>query len=261
MKPGDVKPRFFATPAAFRQWLQKNHDSVSELWVGFRKKATGKGPRKNKVTEFAPRFGSDWVDPREQNRRRSQRYVEDFATEKRPKMARRWDAKTGSYFCAGPKASITWPQSVDQALCFGWIDGIRKTIDEESYMIRFTPRKRGSVWSAVNTKRAHELIELGLMQPAGALAFAKRDEEKTRQYSFERENVALSQAQLKQFRDNRKAWQFWQAQPPSYRKTVAWWVISAKQEATRQRRLAALIADSEAGQRVGLLERRESSAK
>jgi uncharacterized protein YdeI (YjbR/CyaY-like superfamily) len=189
-KQGDVKPRFFATPAAFRQWLQKNHDSVSELWVGFRKKATG-------------------------------------------------------------KASITWPESVDQALCYGWIDGIRKSIDEESYMIRFTPRKRGSVWSAVNTRRAHELIELALMQPAGARAFAGRDEEKTKQYSFERTDVELSQTQQKQFRANRKAWQFWQSQPPSYRKMAKWWVNSAKQEATRERRLTRLIAESEAGRRLG----------
>jgi uncharacterized protein YdeI (YjbR/CyaY-like superfamily) len=145
---------------------------------------------------------------------------------------------------------------VDQALCFGWIDGIRKTIDDESYMIRFTPRKRGSIWSAVNTRRAHELTLLDLMQPAGARAFAERDEEKTRQYSYERANAELPEAQQKQFRANRKAWQFWQAQPPSYRKTVAWWVISAKQDATRQRRLTKLIAESEAGQRVGNMTKR-----
>jgi uncharacterized protein YdeI (YjbR/CyaY-like superfamily) len=190
----EIRPRFFATPAAFRRWLAKNHASATELWVGFHKKGTG-------------------------------------------------------------RRSMTWPQSVDQALCFGWIDGLRKSVDEDSYMIRFTPRTSGSIWSAINIGRAQALTEEGLMQPAGSRAFLARDDAKSRRYSFEQENVAFDDAQTKLFRANREAWTFFAAQPPSYRRTATWWVVSARQAATRERRLATLIADSEAGLRIKELRR------
>ncbi len=164
--------------------------------------------------------------------------------------AREAELWVGFYKTNTGKPSMTWPESVDQALCFGWIDGIRKSIDAESYMIRFTPRRKGSIWSAVNARRAEQLIAEGLMKPAGARAFAGRDEKKTARYSFEREHVELPPEHLKSFRKNRRAWEFFQAQPPSYRKTMMWWVVSAKQAATQQRRLAKLIADSEAGERI-----------
>lgn len=184
-----TKPRFFTKPAAFRTWLEKNHASAAELWVGFHKKVTG-------------------------------------------------------------RPSMTWPESVDQALCFGWIDGIRKTIDENSYMIRFTPRRKGSVWSAVNIERAQALAEQGLMHAAGLAAFAARDEEKSRRYSYERASAELTPEQLKRFKASRKAWSFFESQPPHYRKAAVHWVLSARQEATRERRLVTLIADSEAGLRI-----------
>ena len=157
------------------------------------------------------------------------------------------------------KPSMSWPESVDQALCFGWIDGLRKSCDSESYMIRFTPRKSTSTWSAVNTKRVQELIRLGLMQPAGTKAFDGRDAEKSNRYSFEQKHVLLQPAYEKQFRTNRRAWEFFQSQPPSYRKTATWWVVSAKQESTRQRRLATLISDSKAGRRIAPLRRKKSA--
>jgi uncharacterized protein YdeI (YjbR/CyaY-like superfamily) len=149
---------------------------------------------------------------------------------------------------------------VDQALCFGWIDGVRKSIDADSYKQRFTPRKRGSNWSAINIERAQQLIKQGLMQPAGATAFAAHDAKKSKQYLFEQQHIELDAALRKQFRANRKAWDFFQAQPPYYRRTATWWVISAKQAATRERRLATLIADSAAGRRIGPL-RRETKAE
>src|ERR1044071_3495969 len=115
------------------------------------------------------------------------------------------------------KPSMTWPESVDQALCFGWIDGVRKRIDDESYSIRFTPRKRDSVWSAVNIKRAEELKRLGVMREAGLRAFEARDEEKSRVYSYERATASFSPEEEKTFRANRKAWAYFAAQPPGYR--------------------------------------------
>jgi uncharacterized protein YdeI (YjbR/CyaY-like superfamily) len=184
-----------------------------------------------------------------------------FAT---PAALRRWFNKhhasarelwVGYYRKGTGRPSITWPQSVDQALCFGWIDGIRKSVDDDSYKIRFTPRKPKSNWSAVNLKRAQELIEQGLMQPAGLTVFQARDVQKSNQYSFERDAVEFDAAQLALFRANRRAWAFFQAQPPGYRKTCTWWVLSAKQEATRGKRLAVLIADSAAGQRIAPLRR------
>jgi len=151
------------------------------------------------------------------------------------------------------KPSITWPELVDQLLCFGWIDGVRKSVDEDAYTIRITPRKPGSIWSAVNTKRAQELIELGLMQPAGRAAFDARDEEKTKRYSFQRTRVRLGKEYESEFRANRDAWEYFQRQPPGYRTLALWWIVSARQEDTRRRRLATLISDSEKQQRLAPL--------
>jgi uncharacterized protein YdeI (YjbR/CyaY-like superfamily) len=148
------------------------------------------------------------------------------------------------------KPSMTWPQSVDEALCFGWIDGVRKSLDGERYTIRFTPRKPGSTWSAVNVKRVGELTALGLMRPAGLKAFEERDAEKWRQYSYERANVTLDGEFEAQLRASPAAWAFFAGQPPSYRKVATWWVMSATREETRLKRLATLIADSEQGKRV-----------
>lgn len=187
-----TKPMFFASSQKLRQWLQRNHASARELWVGLYKKDSG-------------------------------------------------------------KPSITWPELVDQLLCFGWIDGMRKSVDGDSYTNRVTPRKPGSTWSAVNTKRAQELIELGLMQPAGRAAFDARDEEKTRRYSYERTRARLRKDYESEFRANRAAWEYFQQQPPGYRKLAIGWVVSAKQEDTRLRRLAARISDSEQQRRIAPL--------
>jgi uncharacterized protein YdeI (YjbR/CyaY-like superfamily) len=154
------------------------------------------------------------------------------------------------------RPSLTWPESVQEALCFGWIDGVRKTIDAESYVIRFTPRKNGSTWSTVNTRLAAELIRTGRMQLAGLRAFEARDPEKSGVYSFEqRTGARLDAAAEARFRANPGAWSFFESQPPGYRKTALWWVMSAKREATRVRRLATLIEDSAAGRRIGPLRR------
>jgi uncharacterized protein YdeI (YjbR/CyaY-like superfamily) len=151
--------------------------------------------------------------------------------------------------------SITWSELVDEVLCFGWIDGVRKSIDARSYTIRITPRRKGSIWSAVNLRRAQELIGAGVMEPAGIAAFEARDEEKTRLYSYEREQASLGGELEARFRANARAWAFFQSQPPSYRKNIVHWVVSAKREETRLRRLETLIQDSENGVRVGLLRR------
>ncbi len=183
------QPEFFADPAAFRAWLEPNHATVAELWVGFWKKGSG-------------------------------------------------------------HPSITWPESVDQALCFGWIDGIRRSLGEDAYMIRFTPRKRGSTWSAVNVRRAEALRAQGLMRPAGLELYLARDPAKTNLYSFEREQAALTPEEESELRANARAWEWFQAQPPSYRKPVLHWVTSAKLEATRRRRFEALISCSAVGEAV-----------
>ncbi|HZP64364.1 MAG TPA: YdeI/OmpD-associated family protein [Terriglobales bacterium] len=144
------------------------------------------------------------------------------------------------------KPSITWPQAVDQALCFGWIDGVRRSVNASSYMIRFTPRKARSTWSAVNIARAKELLAQGLMRPAGVGAFEQRSEEKSAIYSYEqRKTATLDKVQEEQFRKNAEAWKFFQEQPPWYRRTATWWMISAKKEETREKRLAMLIEYSE----------------
>ncbi len=146
--------------------------------------------------------------------------------------------------------SITYPEALDEALCFGWIDGVRKRLDETSYTIRFTPRKPKSIWSAVNIKRVGGLIKLDRMHRAGQQALDRRDEKKADLYSYERAGCKLEGAYEKKFRANRKAWEFYQAQPPGYQRTTCWWVSSAKQEETRLRRLAQLIEDSARGRRI-----------
>ena len=149
------------------------------------------------------------------------------------------------------KPSLTWPESVDEALCFGWIDGVRKSVDDSRYTIRFTPRKPGSTWSAINVAKMKELEAAGRMTPAGRAAFERRREDRTAIYSYEqRQLAAFEPADERRFRANRKAWSFWQMQPPSYRKTATHWVTSAKRPETRDRRLAKLIEDSAAGRRV-----------
>jgi uncharacterized protein YdeI (YjbR/CyaY-like superfamily) len=151
----------------------------------------------------------------------------------------------GYYKKESSKTSVTWPESVDQALCFGWIDSIRKRIDDDSYMIRFSPRKPSSIWSAVNIARVAELTALGLMQPTGLAAFEKRKAEKSAVYSYEQKNaVALPDEWMAQLQANVAAWAFFQAQTPSYQKGAIRWVLEAKQEPTRLKRLATLIDDS-----------------
>ena len=141
--------------------------------------------------------------------------------------------------------SITWPEAVDEALSFGWIDGIRKSIDDADYKIRFTPRRPGSTWSSVNVKRVQELIEEGRMRSAGLAAFQARKPAKTGVYSYETQPATLTEGEEKLFRANDVAWRFFESQPPSYRRVCIWWVVSPKQEATRKKRLAVLIEDSE----------------
>jgi uncharacterized protein YdeI (YjbR/CyaY-like superfamily) len=149
------------------------------------------------------------------------------------------------------RPSLTWPQSVDQALCFGWIDGVRRSLGDHSYTIRFTPRKARSTWSAVNIKRAKELIDEGLMHPHGLAAFKRRSDDRSRIYAYEqRKQAKLDPAAEREFRANRKAWAFFSEQAPWYRRTATHWVISAKKEETRRRRLRQLIDDSAAGRRL-----------
>ena len=176
-----MTPRFFATPAHFRQWLESNHGKCTELWVGYYKKKSG-------------------------------------------------------------RPSITWPESVDEALCFGWIDGIRKPIDETSYRIRFTPRRKTSVWSAVNIRNVQRLIDTGRMHPAGLAAFHARKEDRCGIYSYEQRPPELPEKFARALARNQRAAKFFGAQPPGYRRRVVWWIISAKQEPTRMKRLEKLIA-------------------
>ncbi len=180
---------FFQSPSDLRDWLEQNHATTTELWVGFYKKGAA-------------------------------------------------------------QAGITYAQAVDQALCYGWIDGIRKGIDASGYTNRFTPRKSRSIWSAVNIQRVGELSELGLMHPSGLAAFNRRDPDRTNLYSFEASTRELPEEYKERFRANRPAWDFFQSQPPGYRKTASWWVISPKKEETRQKRLAILIEDSANARRL-----------
>jgi uncharacterized protein YdeI (YjbR/CyaY-like superfamily) len=185
-----MSPTYFATPADWRAWLERNHGSTRELLVGFHKRGSG-------------------------------------------------------------HPSITWPESVEAALCFGWIDGHRKRLDEERYTIRFTPRQPGSTWSAINIRKIKELTRLGLMTPAGLAAFRKRSTKKSGIYSHEQRHTAtLKRDEERGLRANPAAWTDWQRRAPSYRKAAIWWIVSAKKPETRARRLGILIRDSAAGRTV-----------
>ena len=189
------KPIFFATPEAWRAWLEEHHAAAAEVVVGFYKR-----------------------------------------TSKRP--------------------SITWPESVDQALCFGWIDGVRRSVDAERYTIRFSPRKARSIWSSVNIKRMGELLTLDLVQPAGRAAFDARDAKRSGIYSYEaRVHAAFDADAERRFRSNARGWSFFSAQAPWYRRTATHWVTSARREATRRARLETLITHSAAGRRIPPLDR------
>jgi uncharacterized protein YdeI (YjbR/CyaY-like superfamily) len=195
-----VKLRYFPTPRAFREWLERSHLKVEELWVGFYKKGTG-------------------------------------------------------------RPSITWPESVDEALSFGWIDGLRRSVDDESYCIRFTPRKSSSIWSAVNIRRVRALIAEGRMRPAGLKAFEARKENRSGVYSFEQRPRSLDPPYERMFRKNERAWAFFQSQPPWYRRTSIWWVVSAKKEETRLKRLSTLIDDSARERTIAPLTRKVAKKK
>ena len=151
--------------------------------------------------------------------------------------------------------SVTYKEAVDVALCFGWIDGVMKSIDATSYRQRFTPRRKGSIWSAVNIAKIGELKCRGLMHPAGLAAFEARDPAKGQKYSFEQGEVRLPEPYEARFHGNAKAWAFFEGQPASYRKPAIWWVIGAKKAETRERRLGILIQDSEEGVRIAPLRR------
>jgi|SRR5579872_1445829 len=191
-------PKFFPTLEDWRAWLEQNHASEQELWVGF--------------------------------------YKRDSV-----------------------RLSITWPESVDGALCFGWIDGVRKSLDAASYKIRFTPRKPRSTWSAINIKRATELKSMGLMHAAGSAAFGKRDSNRSAIYAYEQRKTAKLPAEYeKQFRANKTAWRFFTSQPPWYQRTATYRVVSAKKEETRLKRLATLIKDSASHRSIAELRRPRS---
>jgi uncharacterized protein YdeI (YjbR/CyaY-like superfamily) len=159
----------------------------------------------------------------------------------------------GYYKVDSGKLNMTWSQSVDQALCFGWIDGIRRSIDKDSYCIRFTPRRPGSIWSEINIKKVKELTKAGLMMPAGLAAFNARKAEKSGIYSYETKDTVLSESFDADFRKHKRAWEFFNTLPPSYRKTAIRWVMSARHEVTRLKRLNELITDSESGRRIKAL--------
>jgi uncharacterized protein YdeI (YjbR/CyaY-like superfamily) len=165
----------------------------------------------------------------------------------------------GLYKKSSGRKSVAWPEVVDEALCFGWIDGVRKGIDDVSYANRLTPRSPRSTWSAVNIARVKELTAQGRMRPAGLKAFEARADERSAIYAYEqRKSPELEEEQERRFRANAKAWDWFQSQPASYRKAAFWWVISAKREETRERRLATLIDDSEHGRTVKPLTRPDS---
>jgi uncharacterized protein YdeI (YjbR/CyaY-like superfamily) len=182
------EPTFFKTPAAWRKWLEKNHDKKTEKIVGFHK-------------------------------------------------------------VNSEKTGITRKEALDEALCFGWIDGVARGGDT-TWQMRFSPRQSRSIWSQINIKRVEELKAEGRMHPAGLAAYEARDPERQNRYSFENPNAALSPKDEKTFRANKKAWEYFSAMPPSYRKPAIWWVVSAKKPETRERRLATLIEDSAAGRKI-----------
>jgi uncharacterized protein YdeI (YjbR/CyaY-like superfamily) len=174
----------------------------------------------------------------------------DFRTWLEKNHARARELWVGFYKKASAKPSITWPESVDEALCFGWIDGIRKRVDEISYQIRFTARRRGSSWSAINIKRARQLTKEKRMRPAGLKAFAARIENKSGIYSYEQRRAELEEPYSSRLKTNKSAWDFFQAQPPSYRKMMSWYIMSAKMKETRSKRFEKLMTTSAKGKRL-----------
>lgn len=187
-----MKLTYFKSAAEFRAWLEVNHAGVTELWIGFYKKDSGKG-------------------------------------------------------------GITYAEALDEALCFGWIDGLKKRVDELTFTQRFTPRRPKSIWSLINIGHVKRLTKAGRMKPTGVKAFAARTAARSGVYSFENQPRELSPALLRQFKSDQRAWEFFQQQPPGYCRVASFWVMNAKQEATRERRLAQLISDSKRGRRLGLL--------
>lgn len=181
--------RFLDSPAAFRQWLEANHRSATELWIGFHKKGSG-------------------------------------------------------------KAGITYAEALDEALCFGWIDAVRKSLGETSYTIRFTPRKQGSIWSNVNIQHVERLTAAGRMQPSGIKAFEARDPARSGVYLYENEARELSADLEERFKASPKAWELFQAQAPSYQRTIKGWIMAGKKEETRASRLSKVIEASAQGRRV-----------
>jgi len=177
---------------------------------------------------------------------RSQQELHKWLDKNHDRAAELW---VGMYRKSSGKKGITYREALDEALCFGWIDGVRKRIDDESYKQRFTPRKPRSYWSAVNMKRFDELVAAGAMQPSGLEAFRRRHESSGR-YSYERATVELDPAYEKKFRRNKEAWRFFDSQAPSYKRAAVWWIMSAKREDTRLRRLDTLIADSGEERRI-----------
>jgi uncharacterized protein YdeI (YjbR/CyaY-like superfamily) len=186
-------PTFFRSAAAFRKWLERNHDWESELLVGLHRVDSGKG-------------------------------------------------------------GLTYREALDEALCFGWIDGVRRRCDGDtyntSYNVRFSRRVSGSIWSVINTRRMEELIKLGRPHEAGLKVFQQRDKKKSKLYSYEVGTCKLASAYEKQFHANPAAWEFYQTQAPWYRRVSCYWVMSAKKEETRLRRLSQLISDSAARRRI-----------
>lgn len=186
----EAKPAFFSSPAQFREWLARNHETVRELLVGFHKRDSG-------------------------------------------------------------RESMTWTESVDEALCFGWIDGVRRRIDSHSYTIRFTPRKPSSIWSTVNITKMRELIAANRVHPDGMAAFERRSEKKSSVYSYENRHAAVFDADAeREFRRHTKAWKFFEQCPPWYKRTTTWRIVSAKRPETRAKRLAELIACCAAGRAI-----------
>jgi uncharacterized protein YdeI (YjbR/CyaY-like superfamily) len=176
-----------------------------------------------------------------------------------PALFRKWLMKNhqhesellvGFYKAASGKKSINWKQAVEQALCFGWIDSTGRSLGDESFCVRFTPRKPTSIWSAININKVEELKQKGLMTPAGLAAYEKRSEKRSRIYSHENEPAKLDAASLKKLKANKKAWAFFNGQAPSYQKTCRHWIMGAKQKETKERRLLQLITDSEAQKRL-----------
>jgi uncharacterized protein YdeI (YjbR/CyaY-like superfamily) len=151
------------------------------------------------------------------------------------------------------RPTLTWTESVRQALCFGWIDGVRKRIDQDTYTIRFSPRKPQSIWSAVNVRHVEELIASGQMRPAGMRAYEARRENKSGIYSYEQRSVDLPPVYAKLLKKHAAARQFFESQPPSYRRMVMWWIVSAKREETRLKRLSILIDHAARGERLPAL--------